>query len=188
MSYRELYERIQDNNGKISTKRIKDIVIEITEITAVKEQWTGLIDETKIRGFYIEGPLGPPVPLIQNEVLIVLPRSLTKEWRRVVYAKELMHAFDEPDEKADTPKKFDLQIERVADPTAAMSPQYMAESKALWRALGVLCSAERRVEFRDAITRDTMSEAIVATLLRIPERFVGTLMREDFERVIDTLK
>ena len=33
-----------------------------------------------------------------------------------------------------------------------------------------------------------MSEAIVATLLRIPERFVGTLVRADFERVIDTLK
>ena len=188
MSYCELYNRIQDNNGRISTKRIKDIVIDITAINAVKEQWTGLIDETKIRGFYIEGPLEPPVPLLDNEVLIVLPRSLTKEWRRVVYAKELMHAFDEPNEKADTPEKFDLQIERVADPTAAMSPQYMAESKALWRALGVLCSAEKRAEFREAISRDAMSEAIVATLLRIPERFVGTLVRGDFEEIIDTLK
>ena len=33
-----------------------------------------------------------------------------------------------------------------------------------------------------------MSEAIVATLLRIPERFVGTLVREDFEEIIETLK
>ncbi len=188
MSYRQLYDRVQNNNGKVSTKKIKDIITDITEITAVKEQWTGLIDETKIRGFYIEGPLGPPVPLDQNEILIVLPRSLTKEWRRVIYAKELMHVFDEPEEKANTPEKFDLQIERVADPTAAMSPQYMAENKALWRALGVLCSAERRAEFRDAIARGTMSEAIVATLLRIPERFVETLVREDFERVINTLK
>ena len=106
MSYRELYERIQGNNGRISTKRIKDIVIDITAIIAVKEQWTGSIDQTKIRSFYIEGPLEPPVPLVENEVLIVLPRSLTKEWRRIVYAKELMHAFDEPNEKADTAEKI----------------------------------------------------------------------------------
>ena len=188
MSYRELYERVQPGNGRVSTRQIKDIVKDVTGITAVKEVWTGVIDETKIRGFYIEGPVGPPVPLAANEVLIVLPRSLTKDWRRVVYAKELMHAFDEPDEKADTRKKFDRQIERIADPTAAMSPQFLAEVKALWRALGVLCSESARAEFRSMIAERVMSDTMVAAQLRIPELFIGTLVREDFEDIIDTLK
>lgn len=188
MTYRELYDQIQNNNGKNSTKWIRDQVIDVTHITLVREQWTSVIDNTNIRGFYIEGPLGHPVPLLENESLIVLARSLNREWRRIVYTKELMHAFDEPEEKADTPEKFDLQIERIADPSADMSPQYRAEIKALWRALGVLCNAEMRAEFKEAIQKDEMSEAVVAARLSIPEPFVRVLVREDFEEAIRKLK
>ena len=187
MTYRELYGRMQNNNGKISTKWIKEQVIDITPISAVKEQWTGVIDNTMMRGFYIEGPLGPPTPLLDNEVLIVLARSLDREWRRIVYTKELMHAFDEPEEKADSPETFDLQIEKVSDPSADMSPQYRAEIKALWRALGVLCSAEMRATFKEEIEKDTMSEAVVSARLSIPEPFVRILVREDFGGVIERL-
>ena len=151
------------------------------------EQWTGVIDNTMMRGFYFEGPLGPPTPLLENEVLIVLARSLDREWRRIVYTKELMHAFDEPKEKADSPDKFDLQIERISDPSADMSPQYRAEGKALWRALGVLCSAKMRAKFKEEIENGAMSEAVVAARLSIPELFVRTLAREDFGDVIERL-
>lgn len=188
MSYRKLYERVQPGNGRVSTRQIKDIVIEVSNITSVREVWTGNLDAKKVRGFYIEGPIGEPVTLAANEVLIVLPRSLTKDWRRIVYAKELMHAFDEPDEKADTRERFDRQIERVADPTAAISPQFVAEVKALWRALGVLCSESARSEFRRLIAERVMSDSVVAAHLRIPELFIGTLVRDDFEEIIDSLK
>ena len=63
----------------MSTKWIRDQLIDITPVTAVKEQWTGLIDETRIRGFYIEGPLGPPITLAENEVLITLARTLNRD-------------------------------------------------------------------------------------------------------------
>ena len=188
MTYRELYDRIQDKNGRISVKHIRDTVIDITPINLVKEQWTDTIDPTTMRGFYIEGPLGPPTPLLDNQVLIVISRFLSREWRRIVYAKELMHAFDEPEEKADTAEKFDLQIERISDPTASTSPQYVAEIKALWRALGVLCSAELRAEFQEALAEDRMSEAVVATRLKIPEPFVRILAREDFSDVLEGIK
>lgn len=188
MTYRHLYDRVQNNNGRISTKWIRDQVIELTHITTVKEQWTGVIDSALMRGFYIEGPLGPPVPLCENEVLIVLARSLNREWRRIVYTKELMHAFDEPEEKADTPETLDLQMNRISDPNADMSPQYRAEIKAQWRALGVLCSEEMREIFREEIEANATSEAVVAARLGIPELFVRVLVRPDFGDVIDTLK
>ena len=188
MSYRELYNRVQPGNGRVSTRQIKDIVIDVTAITAVKEVWTGNLDDTKIRGFYVEGPLGPPVPLAESEALIVVQRSLSRDWRRFVYAKELMHAFDEPNEKADTPEKFDIQIERVSDPTAAVSPQYVAEVKAVWRALGVLCSEAARIEFRNLLAENAVSDAIVAAHLRIPEFYVGALVRDDFDDILNPLK
>ena len=176
MTYRDLYERAQEYGGKISTKWIRDQVIDITNITKIKEQWTGLILKENIRGFYILGPLGPPVTLIENEVLIVLARSLERDWRRIVYTKELMHVFDEAAEMADTTEKFDSQIEKITNPNADMSPQFRAEIKALWRALGVLCKENLRLEFKRAIENEEMSEAVVAARLRIPEQFVRILI------------
>ncbi len=187
MSYRELYTRVQGQPGKVSTKWIRDQIIAITPLTAVKERWTGLIDETHIRGFYIEGPLGPPVPLAQNEALITLARSLDKDWRRIVYTKELMHAFDTDDEKADTPEKFELQLEDLGDPSADMSPQARAEIKAFWRALGALCNAQLREHFQLALQREEMSSTVVAARLRIPERYIRHLVRNDFQNIIDPL-
>lgn len=189
MTYQDLYEKSQEHDGKISTKWIRDQVIDITSINKVKEQWASLIVKGNIRGFYILGPLGPPVTLFENEVLIVLARSLERHWRRIVYTKELMHVFDEPAEMADTAEKFDSQIERITSPNADMSPpQFMAEIKALWRALGVLCKENLRLEFKGAIESEKMSEAVVAARLRIPEQFVRILVRDDFEDIINKLK
>lgn len=187
MSHRELYDRAQGQLGKVSTKWIRDQLIDITPVTAVKEQWTGLIDETRIRGFYIEGPLGPPITLAENEVLITLARTLNRDWRRIVYTKELMHAFDTAEEKADTPEKFELQMEDLGDPSADMSPQARAEIKAFWRALGVLCSAEQRELFRLAVERQQVSAAVVAARLRIPERYIRHLVRDDFQNIVNGL-
>ena len=187
MSYRQLYARAQDQPGKVSTRWMRDQIIDITPVTTVKEQWTGLIDETQLRGFYIEGPLGPPIPLAENEVLITLARSLNRDWRRIVYTKELMHSFDTDEEKADTAEKFELQMEDLGDPSSEMSPQARAEIKAFWRALGVLCNADLRDQFRLAFEREEMSAAIIAARLRIPERYIRHLVRTDFQNIIDPL-
>lgn len=69
-------------------------------------------------------------------------------WRRFVYAKKLMHVFDEPAEKAGDEKTFDQQIKRFRGPTVETSPQYRAEVKALWRGLGVLCPEGNRMELK----------------------------------------
>ena len=187
MPYRELYARVQNQPGKVSTRWLRDQIIAITPVTAVKERWTNLIDDTHIRGFYIEGPLGPPVPLADNEVLITLARSLDKDWRRFVYTKELMHAFDTDDEKADTPEKFELQLEDLDDPSADMSPQARAEIKAFWRAVGVLCNADLREQFRLAVQDEKMSPTVGAARLRIPERYIRHLVRNDFQNIVDRL-
>lgn len=124
--------------------------------------------------------MGPPVPLEENESLIVLARSLDKVWRRIVYTKELMHIFDEPDEKTDTPEKFDIQLERFGDPSADPSPQSRAESKAFWRALAVLCPEEYRSRQKDLIEAGETSESVIAARLQIPVVHVSRLFRNDF--------
>ena len=187
MSYRDLYARVQTQHGKVSTRWIRDQIIDITPVTTVKQQWTGLIDPTRIRGFYIEGPLGPPIPLAEDEILITLARDQTRDWKRIVYTKELMHAFDTDEEKADTPEKFDLQMQDLADPSTDRAPQARAEIKALWRALGVLCNADLREQFRLQFESNEISAAVIAARLRIPESYIRHLLRNDFQNIVDRL-
>lgn len=193
MSFPKLYAAVQDQKGAVSTRWLKNQAIALSEITAIKEQWSGVLDDAAIRGFYIEGPLNGPVPLTDTESLIVLSRAMCKgplgdHWRRFVYAKELMHVFDTPEEKADTPAKFDLQIEKFGDPSKVTSPQYRAEEKAFWRALMVLCPEGRRLEFKAQLIADEISPAVVGAGLRIPQGYISQLMRDDFEEITVSLK
>lgn len=188
MSYAKLYDAAQGLQGKISTRWLRDEAIGLSSITKIKEQWTGVLDESSIRGFFVEGPLEPPVPLEENEALIVLARSLNKHWRRFVYTKELMHVFDEPDEKANTPEKFDAQAEKFGDPSAQTSPQYRAESKAFWRAIAILCREEKRLEYKAAIDAEEMSLEVVSTALQIPSVYARHLFRDDFLTILGHVK
>lgn len=188
MSFSILYDRVQAQKPKISTGWLRDQVIDLTEINSVKEQWTGVLDESTIRGYYVEGPQGPPVPLREHESLIVLARSMTQDWRRIVYTKELMHAFDEPDEKTDTPEKFDKQIDRFGDPNAETNAQFKAETKAFWRALAVLCPEEYRLEQKKLFEAGKTSLDVVAARLKIPVPYVGELFRDDFLTILNHIK
>lgn len=188
MSYADLYSRVQTREPKISTRWLRDQVIDLTEIHSVKEQWTGIADERFIKGWYIEGPQGPPVPLVEAESLIVLVRSLNKEWRRLVYTKELMHTFDEPGEKTDTAEKLDKQIEPFGDPAAESNALFHAEEKAVWRALAVLCPEKYRQEQLALLETGGTSLDTVAARLKIPTQYVGYLFRDNFLDIVDHIK
>ena len=187
MPYSDLYKAVQEKEPKIGSRWLREEVIKITDINKVCEQWTAVLDDHKLRGFWIEGPMNPPVPLKDHEALIVLARKLDKPWRRFVYTKELMHAFDEPHEKADSAEKFDIQAEKFGDPTKESSPMFRAEGKAFWRALGVLCPESYRLEAKEKIKADEISETIVASRLKIPVNYVRELMRDDFLTIIKHL-
>jgi hypothetical protein len=185
MSFKKLHELVQSQKGVISTKWLKEEAISLSSINGIKEQWSGVLDDASLRGFYIEGPQGPPVPLEENEALIVLSRSMCKgplgaHWRRFVYTKELMHVFDTLEEKTDDAAKLDLLIRRFSDPSKGMPPQFWAENKAYWRALMCLCPDDRRKEYLAQINANAISLEVVASALRIPPTAVSDLFRADF--------
>jgi len=188
MPYTDLYKAVQSSgNGRISTRWLRGKAIEFSGIEKVKEQWSGVVDAASIRGFYIEGPLGPPVPLKAKEALIVLARDVCTGphgdyHRRFIYTKELMHVFDTEDEKASNKDQFDKQIQRLKDPSADVTPQYRAELKAFWRALGVLCTEAKRREYKTLLQKDKASWDVVAVSLGLPMNAVRNLMGDEFER------
>jgi hypothetical protein len=184
MSFSKLYDAIQCVDGRISTRWLRDKAIELSTFTRIKEQWSGLIDPAYMQGFFIQGPMGPPIPLMESEALITLARELGPHRRRFVYTKELMHIFDADEEKADTPEKFDAQTERFGDPSAPTSPQFMAEQKAFWRAVSVLCQEKRRVEYKLALDAGQTSLTVISTALQIPPVYARHLFREEFQTIL----
>jgi hypothetical protein len=189
MSFPDLHAAIQGRDCPISTKWLKERAIELSSITRIQEQWSSILDESKIRGFYIEGPLGPPIPLAAGESLITLSRAMVKGpqgqyWRRLVFTKELMHVFDTEEEKASSDAQFDLQIQKFRNPTALNSPQYQAESKALWRALGCLCPEVVRVQLKADLAANKVSWEIASAMLRLPVPSVRLLVSAGFEENI----
>jgi hypothetical protein len=192
MSYAELYQRVQSQGGRVSTKWLVGQAIELTHITQVKEQWSTKLDPAVIRGFYIEGPMGPPVPLNENEALIVLSHSMCKGpmgdyWRLFIKTKELMHVFDSEEEKTDSAEKLEVQLEKFGNPATGIPPQYFAEVKALWRAMGVLCTEARRLEIMESLKSERVSIDVAATTLHIPPLYVGSLIRENFPSIIESI-
>jgi len=193
MTFACLFEEVQCCPPPVSTRWLKERALHYSSIVTIKEQWSGLLDPADLRGCYIEGPLGPPIPLAENESLIVLSREMCRGhqgiyWRRFVYTKELMHVFDRLDEKAGSAETFDLQIEKFKDPSKELSPQFRAESKALWRALAVLCPENLRLESQRQLSEGAISHEVLAATLRIPARYVRELMRPDFAEIIARIK
>lgn len=193
MAFSHLYAKVQTKTAPISTRWLRECAMEHSVITRVKEQWSSIIEGTAVRGFYIEGPIGPPIPLKDHEVLITIARNvctgpLGDHWRRFIYTKELMHVFDEDDEKADTREKFDLQIERFGDPDIPMSKQFRAEQKAFWRALMALCPEVERKRFKALQEKHEISHTVIAAALRIPVGPTRELLRDDFDVITSKLK
>jgi hypothetical protein len=188
MAFKDLYEAAQKIDGRISSRDLMTLAIEHSDIKHVREMWSDVVVDTSLRGFYIEGPLGPPVPVAEKGALIVLSREMVtgpngKHWRHFVYTKELMHVFDREEEKADSEDAFDVQIQNFADPTKPNSPQYWAEAKAMWRALMVLCQEDKRLDFKNKLANDDITIDFMASALRIPVTYVSDLLRDNFEEI-----
>ncbi|WP_439470166.1 hypothetical protein [Brevundimonas sp.] len=185
MSYTLLYEQVQAQGGRISTNWLKELAVKFSDFTHINEQWSGAVDQMGLRGFFLEGPFAGPPQISEHQALIVLSRQMVKgpegaNWRRLVFTKELMHVFDTAEEKADTGEKLERQADRFGNPGANISPQYRAEQKAVWRALGALCPESDRSAYKRAVDAKTMSIAVLATTVGVPERFATELMRDDF--------
>jgi hypothetical protein len=59
----------------------------------------------------------------------------------------------------------------------------MAEAKAYWRALMVLCPETARLTFKKQTTENKISLDVVAASLRLPANHMRDLMRGNFDQI-----
>jgi hypothetical protein len=113
MSFKLLYAHVQTLTTKINRNHLRDKVIDLAGRGPVRTLKTTL-DTEKCRGFYLSARnLTHRMVQQHGANLIVLARGLNYCWERIVYVKELMHLFDDPDEAADTGAKFESLLSEL---------------------------------------------------------------------------
>jgi hypothetical protein len=110
-------------------------------------------------------------------------------WRRFICCKELMHVFDDANERVDSREKFlqlmkELESRPLKDDISAM---FSSEMNAEWMALLVLCPKRLRDKWRPTWADKTLSDYDVALKLKVPEAYVFALMDDYYDAALKTL-
>jgi hypothetical protein len=184
MSYKAIYDSIQQRDLHIERNFIRDQVLATVCVDSVRIVASGL-DTSIVRGLYLSAK-NADHPLVRQMGghVIVVARSLNRCWQRFVTVKELMHMLDEQHESTDNGDSFDKVLSELSAPSASYSPQTLSEINAFWKALGVLCPERQRLQFKADRQNNKIDDYSIALQLRIPEFYVQRLMDDRFEKKI----
>lgn len=169
----------------------RDIVPRITRLTAQDKVYFVAADlDTNVsfghfkRAREQDVPYGDPVWITE----VRYARSLNMCWRRFVCCKELMHAFDSPEEQASSPERFRRLLTELELPPPNQSPMLHSENRTIWQAMAALAPARLIAKFNQPYALGTISNYDIAMELRIPEFYVPHIMHEAFPRVVQSLR
>jgi hypothetical protein len=116
-------------------------------------------------------------------------KTLNVCWKRYVCCKELMHVFDNEEERTNTADKFMQLVEEIETPLPGdkASPMYETETRTLWMAVAILCPENLRQHFQPDWEAKKLSDYDVALELRIPEVLIKTIMSPSYETMVPFL-
>lgn len=111
---------------------------------------------------------------------------------RFIVVKEMMHLFDDDDEKCDTGEAFDDLVQLFLQTTTETTQPFESEIKCFWRALGLLCPQSYIPEFQKEIDErgDSDLDTVyydIALRLKIPQQYVPHLFTERYQKNIKFL-
>ncbi|MDZ4777775.1 MAG: hypothetical protein SGJ23_13425 [Alphaproteobacteria bacterium] len=111
-------------------------------------------------------------------------------WQRFVQCKEVMHAFDPQEAKANSDARVAQLLEEISVPldSGNQTPVYRSENPTLWMALAVFCPVRFRNKYRLLYEQGHLTPYEVALKARIPEQYVPAMMSERMESAEKALK
>lgn len=115
--------------------------------------------------------------------------SLNRCWTRIVCTKELMHVFDDSEERSNSPSKFlkllrELETRPLPDDASEM---YRSEYNCEWKAFLVLCPARLRAKHISRYKSDGSNDDEIANSLKIPSSVVSYIMSDYYNRALEVL-
>ncbi|WP_075322417.1 hypothetical protein [Acidithiobacillus albertensis] len=186
--YKNLYEFCQELTPYIRRNIIKNKVLEICGQESVRVIKTSM-DTSVMRGSFLGTESENSYVQNSGVAHIVLARGLNHCWERFVFVKELMHFFDEEEEKT-TSAVFDLLLDSFSSPSSLEdppSPIYLSEVNAVWMAVACFCPETYRLKLKNDLQNGHIDEYGIALKLKIPKQHVRLLMSHKFNAIIDHL-
>lgn len=195
MSYKKLYDFAQTEEafgqGKryISRKILREKAIKLAGIEDIKQVSTGA-DLGVARGFWLT-PTNKEHSLVRQLGchIVVTERGLNDCWSRFVFIKEMTHLFDSDEERTSSAEQFDNLLGEFAcqGKSDELSPQWDAETSAVWKALALLCPEKTRLEFAEEKKAVKIDDYEIALRLKIPQFHVAKLFSENFTRMVNKI-
>lgn len=156
------------------------------------------MDATKIRGLLhrytrSSGVYGEPV--LCSDIIIPVDMGDEQEaWQRLVAVKELIHIIDCDSLTAQSEAAIDNLFEQFSLPPELRAPHddtpikksFLNDRVRIYFALAVLIPLACRQALRPLYRDGRLSVREIAEIARVPARYIGGVMDEDFETLIQT--
>ena len=185
MPYKTLYKRRQSEADFLTRDwYIKD-ALELSWVSGIAVKVSERLDKARVRGMIISHGPNFLHDLNANYTVIVAD-GLAPEMERFIVIKEVMHCYFGPNGghwATDTAMSLDNHMRKFFGNSATVqSLADEAEKKALWMALGVLCSERKRLSYRRSVFHDkTMTFEDVARELMVATHTAKALLSKQFE-------
>lgn len=193
MTFRHLYNHVCDKiDANIAASSAPVLVEDVREFILTSKE----VEELRVDGVDLLKTLGhvvitdersSPYDEAEYHALVRFKRELNNCWTRFVTCKEMMHVYDEPEERtADRNLFYKLVREIQARPMGEdVSPLFKSEFKAEWMALTLLCPKPLQQGFKRQLGDDEISYRDVALQLRIPERIIPAIMDDYYDEALE---
>lgn len=191
MAYRDLYERCQKIGPlPIHRNQIRDAIIELLPAQGYAVI-RSTIDTSLMLGYFVD-PTNKEHQFVRQtggSPVVVVARGLNRCWERFVTIKEAMHIFDDPLQKTNTAADLESVLSGLfaAAPQGEWSPQLKSEVGCFWMALALFCPEPTRIELQRKRENGELTDLQIATMLRIPEKYVPHLFFARFKEIVTRL-
>ncbi len=190
MPYVDLYNFCQDLSLPISRRKIKPKLLELTNKEKLAIAVSSNLKAPDCRGLFLSINSKSDWVKQNGCDVIVLSRDIFSKsnsptsnycMERFITIKEMMHLFDDDTEACDSGESFDQLVAQFVGTEADRTPQFTSEIRCFWRALGLLCPEDKRLEF----IKEKRDKYEIALLLRMPEQYVENLFTPSYLTILE---
>lgn len=188
--FKELYDYCQTCTPYIGRSKIRTKLKQILPHAEFMVVIDHGLDPVNVKGYFVSAR-NTNHAFVKHTAknVVVIAKDLNECWKRFVTIKEMMHLFDDSDEITDSPEKLAAQLNELdgSIPNEKRSPQMVSEIRCFWMSLACVCPEAYRAEFAKARANNETDDYAIAVQLKIPEQYVPSLFRADFNKIIASL-
>lgn len=193
MRFKNLHDYFVESGPKVSRREIRDKLLEVTGKEKLPIAVSSSLKAKNVRGMFLSLESESEWVKRYGSDVIVISRDIFSKsdtgnycWERFVSVKEMMHLFDTQAEMSDTGERFDAVISQFSlTYTGERTEQMASEVKCFWRALALLCPERHRLQFKQDFAQGKIDTLGIALKFRIPEQYVGNLLLEKYEEILE---